>query len=372
MFLINAPIEPIENRYSAQWDRWVNCYLGGLVGDFQQNSGSKYENFSFKTVYGDKPDSSTVNSGLFLDPSATSIWKASQLANIFKVMKSEVAKGRRCFSIFFHDLWHPGVEQLRYFSLMTGISVEIYGIFHAGTWDPHDLTATNGLTPYFRTSELTWTSCATKIFVATEFHKELILSALEINKLEEKIKVVGLPFYKNDVAQSGSASLSIKDFRSKNERNPNWIAFPHRSAKEKGTDDLRNVIGALKNYNPNLEVKVTHNLTTNKQEYYDLLSSCEYSLSLAKQETFGISMAESVFCGCLPLVPDALAYKELYSSIFKYDQSSIVSNILNLFKWFSEDDLKNYSKEILLLNDKKLTDIGESCLNKIFFEVLGD
>ncbi len=49
-----------------------------------------------------------------------------------------------------------------------------------------------------------------------------------------------------------------------------------------------------------------------------MLAKSKFSVSFSKQETFGISMMESAFSGCIPIVPDDLSYKELYPHEVKF------------------------------------------------------
>jgi len=55
-----------------------------------------------------------------------------------------------------------------------------------------------------------------------------------------------------------------------------------------------------------------------RQEYLSLLSSSHIAVSTAKHEFFGLAMMEACALGCLPLVPDGLAYKELYPKELRY------------------------------------------------------
>jgi len=56
-----------------------------------------------------------------------------------------------------------------------------------------------------------------------------------------------------------------------------------------------------------------------KDFYFRTLSGASVAVSMAQQETAGIAMIESVFAGCVPLVPNRVAYRELYPSLFLYD-----------------------------------------------------
>ncbi len=49
-----------------------------------------------------------------------------------------------------------------------------------------------------------------------------------------------------------------------------------------------------------------------REEYAAMLRSCDVAVSTARHEFFGLAMAESAYAGCFPLVPDRLAYPEVY------------------------------------------------------------
>ena len=55
--------------------------------------------------------------------------------------------------------------------------------------------------------------------------------------------------------------------------------------------------------------------------YARLLATCDISVSTAINEFFGIAMVESAYAGCLPVVPDRLAYPELYPAEMRYQTS---------------------------------------------------
>jgi hypothetical protein len=57
---------------------------------------------------------------------------------------------------------------------------------------------------------------------------------------------------------------------------------------------------------------------SSRKEYATLLSSADVAVSTAVNEFFGIAMVEACYAGCTPLVPDRLAYPELYPPEFRY------------------------------------------------------
>lgn len=55
-----------------------------------------------------------------------------------------------------------------------------------------------------------------------------------------------------------------------------------------------------------------------REDYASLLASCDVAVSTARNEFFGLAMIEAAYAGCFPLVPDRLAYPELYPAEFLY------------------------------------------------------
>lgn len=55
-----------------------------------------------------------------------------------------------------------------------------------------------------------------------------------------------------------------------------------------------------------------------REEYARLLATADVSVSTASNEFFGLAMVESCYAGAMPLVPDRLAYPELYPPEYRY------------------------------------------------------
>ena len=65
-----------------------------------------------------------------------------------------------------------------------------------------------------------------------------------------------------------------------------------------------------------------HNFS--KQEYYDLLSRARVVVSFALQENFGFSVAEAVYLGCVPVLPNTV---DLLCSVVFRVASSLNSTV---------------------------------------------
>jgi hypothetical protein len=56
-----------------------------------------------------------------------------------------------------------------------------------------------------------------------------------------------------------------------------------------------------------------------RSDYAALLASSDVAVSTASNEFFGLAMIEACYAGCTPLVPERLAYPEIYPGEFRYE-----------------------------------------------------
>lgn len=68
-----------------------------------------------------------------------------------------------------------------------------------------------------------------------------------------------------------------------------------------------------------------------RDAYARLLASCDVAVSTARNEFFGLAMLEAAYSGCYPLVPDRLAYPELYPAEMRYgSHEALVARLRSL------------------------------------------
>ncbi len=317
--LINVPIESLKERYSAQWNKWIPNELKRL-------------GVPFTTIYSG-PLSDKINTGSFLDVVCTNHFKASQLQQICQMIHEGEIKDGDVF--FFHDLWFPGLEMLAYIRDGLGLDISICGILHAGTYDPHDFLSKRNMNAWGRRLEESWFQLVDKIFVTTEFHKQLIMSCRDVDN--SKIKIAGYP-------------LEFKDFVDPKIEKENIVVFPHRLDEEKNPQ-LFDLLAERCKASGWQFIK-TKEYCQSKEEYYNLLNRSKIAVSFADQETFGIAQAEALFCGCIPIVPDRLSYQELYQDRFKFDSfEHAVDKVMSLIsspQYFNEHlSLLNQNSQLL-------------------------
>ena len=315
MKVIWFPIENLEERYSGQWNRWFNSEFERL----------RIENLM---LYG-ATLSESIRQGSFLDVVGTNYFKADQLKQFCFLFDQNMIKENDI--ILVQDGWFPGIEMLAYIRDALGFKFKIWSVFHAGTYDPYDFLTQRGMRKWGKSLEKSWFEIYDGIFVATEFHKQLILQQPKDfheyqgldEKLAEKIHVTGLPIY--------------PEFVNPEAHKENIIVFPHRLDPEKQPEMFQELQAKEQGWYFGWNMVRTKDLSKTKQEYYNLLNKSKISVSCALQETWGIAMQESVMCGCVPLVPNRLSYKEMYPDIYRYDSYEELRDKIKYFtKYYGE------------------------------------
>jgi hypothetical protein len=326
MKLLNIPIEPLEERYSAQWDRWFS-------------KGFHEAKINFNSIYG-YPTSGKINKGSFLDVIETNEYKTEQLLEIIKVLKAYDDK--EPLVLFFHDLWFPGLANIAYIREGLGLcNLYIVGCLHAGAYDPFDFLSQKGMQPWAKPLEnAMFGEIVDQIYVATEFHKDMICEAREIDP--EKIFVTGFPIYPefNDPLPT---------------KKENIVVFPHRLDYEKQPDMFDTLHEMCREESEMMGWKwlKTKEECKTKKEYYELLGKATVAISCAKQETWGIAMQEAVLSGCFPIVPNRLSYSEMYPPTYTYNDNNLTQIKKKIIHFMMGHD-KDY-EELNLLQKGFLT-----------------
>ncbi len=298
MIIVNIPIEPLEERYSIQWDKWFT--------DAFLESG-----ISFHTIRGTCAGTEIIH-GSFLDVLETNVYKATQAATVMAFLRT--VPQNENIVLFFHDLWNPSLTNFAYIRDGLGLkNLKICGCLHAGAYDQYDFLHKKGMNKWAAQIEFSWFgTIVDKIFVATNYHKQLLHIMRGVNP--DKIVVTGFPLYPDFVPKDDTVGCE------------NLIVFPHRLDSEKQPE-----LFARLAQEPDLKrwhFVRTKDLALTKKEYYTILSQAEFAVSFALQETWGIAMQEATLCGAVPLVPNRLSYPELYLPDFIYsDYANLIHKI---------------------------------------------
>lgn len=284
--IVNVPIESLEDRYSADWNKWFAEYTDA-------------NEIPVKTIYPPVVLRDTIKEGEFLDVVSTTCFKADQIGIICsQVDKGNIPRDEKVVFLI-QDGWFP-VEQLAYLRDMLGCHYwKFVGIFHAGTYSKWDLTARSHMYQWGEALENSWFKIYDKIIVGSNHHKRLLLETRNVP--DHKIQVILWP-----------VKVPVLDTKHKE----NIVVFPHRLNVEKQPelfDWLARECSAKGWW-----FKRTVDECATKQEYYELLAKSKIAVSLGLEELFGIAMVEATLLGCVPLVPDAFSYKEVYNESCRY------------------------------------------------------
>jgi len=336
MTIYIVDIEAVHTRYTKQWKEYLPKQL-------QRATNSEVVVISG----GETPQATTP--GAFLNFGGTNVYKSKQLEQIGEMFCKGKVKDGDYF--LYTDAWNPTVIQLRYMAELLGVDIRVGGLWHAGSYDPHDfLGRLIGDKPWVRHAEQSMYECYDDNFYATDFHIELFAESLDID--DSKTHRVGWPmeYLKN----------SLDSYKGMEKRD--LILFPHRIAPEKQVDIFRDLAEQL----PEYEFVVCQERELTKNEYHNLLGEAKIVFSANLQETLGISWYEGALVDAIPMVPDRLSYTEMALPEFKYP-SQWTEDFASYRKHRSEvvaqvrEYMENY-EDFLVALDKQRTK-----LNKEFF-----
>jgi len=294
LYLID--LESVESRYTKQWKTHFPSLL-------------RSNGIDVTVIEGPTDIPAATTPGAFLNFGGTNIYKSAQLEQIAKLFCEGKIKDGDYF--LYTDAWNPTVIQLKYMAELLGIKLRIGGMWHAGSYDPQDfLGRLIGDASWVRNAEMSMYDCYNDNFFATQFHIDLFTNTFWCNdrdidrQLLHSIRQVGWPMEYIETDLSEYANLAKEDI----------ILFPHRIAPEKQPE----VFDYIAEQMPEYQFIKCQELNLTKPEYHTLLGRAKLVFSANLQETLGISVYEGLAVGAIPMVPDRLSYKEMWSSTFKY------------------------------------------------------
>ena len=285
-------IEAVDTRYTKQWKEYLPKQL------------QRATNANVTVISGGEVPQATTP-GAFLNFAGTNNYKSQQMLEISRLFANGEIKDGDYF--LYTDAWNPTVIQLRYMAELLGVSIRIGGLWHAGSYDPHDfLGRLIGDKPWVRNAEMSMYECYDQNFFATDFHIDLFTDTMMDNYDIDINKAIRVGWPMEYLANS------LDSYKGMQKRN--LILFPHRVAPEKQVEIFRD----LKEQLPQFEFVVCQEQTLSKNEYHNLLGEAKVVFSANLQETLGISWYEGALVNALPMVPDRLSYSEMAVDEFKY------------------------------------------------------
>lgn len=301
--LYYLPLESYVERYTSL----MSCKNG-----WAENNFKKFD-VKFKRIEGDILNKK-ITTGVVLDAHNRSFYAMSQLNNLIKLLKSGRIKDNDV--IYTEDFWHPGIESLFYIRSLSGVDFKIGTFLHAQSVDEWDFTYS--MKNWMRPIEQGFGQGFDYIFVTSKILKKLCEKAKIGNG---KIYEVGLPYNSERLLKQ----LKKMGFK-KTEKQKKTVIFSSRFDEEKNPyfflklvkkcPDLnfklvkprkhisnnKNVINEL-----NKTLKTCNNLeivdTSNKLDYYTLLSNSDIQFNCAYQDWVSWTLLEAVTFKCKPLYP---------------------------------------------------------------------
>lgn len=304
--LIYIPLEHIEGRYTIHMDIAIEEYL----------NRENIEYIKVMPTYETPP----LPEGQFLNSAFTSKFKALQIAEISDLIERGVITDGD--TLFFSDIWFPGIESIAYMKYFNKMdNLKITGIIHAGSFTDTDFV--RDMERWAKNFEDIIFDISDTIYCASNFIKQDIIKKRMIDP--NKLVVSGLPVdYSGLEKHKGQTKKDIVIFNGRicDEKQP-WL---FNELQEQVSKRLDRDVQFLK----------TQEMGLSKDEYYSLLGKSKAVVSYALQENFGFGVAEAVYLGCTPVLPNRLVYPELYpdTKLFdRFDESvDMVINALNEYQ----------------------------------------
>lgn len=284
------PIEPFEERYTADWLRWWP-------------DGLRAAGLDVELVLGAQPVGERAG-GEFLDPTATWQWKGTQVAELARRW-AEVQDGDVVLTL---DVWGPATTAALYMRHTTGRRVRVVGFYHAGASDPHDFLARTGCRTWALDVERGWARGCDLLLCGSRAAERMLRDNLGVHDdptvRGAHVAVTGYPIMRGELLRHASP-WALRE---------RLVVFPHRLAPEKQPeqfDALRGRHAALYPDAPATTWVRSRDVYAGKESYHQLLGRARVVVSTATQETFGIAMQEGIALGAWAVAPRRLSYPEV-------------------------------------------------------------
>lgn len=255
--------------------------------------------------------SNEIKHGSFLDADNTVYRQFYQMQKLIEMLvNGEVEKDE---TLFVTDIWNFGLLCIPYLNYFSGYKLKVRGLLHAGSFTDTDFV--RQMERVYKGFEESLFDICEKIYVGSEFIKNDVLQKRFVDK--DKIVVTKLPL---DL-------VSLDKYKNNSAKEP-IIVFNGRNVDEKQPY----LFDLLQQKLPQYTYINTQKEKFSKERYYNVLSRAKCIVSFALQENFGYGVQEAVYLGCVPALPNRLAYKEQFSKEYLYNSFDecveLVDNIM--------------------------------------------
>jgi glycosyltransferase involved in cell wall biosynthesis len=257
--------------------------------------------------------------GAFLDWTGRPLFAMDQASKFAEMLRD--GRVRDGDVVFLADLFHPGLEAMKYACDMTGVKVKFYAIEHAGPFDPTDLT--RKLLHWGRYQWSAMYCMCEKVFVGSEHLKRTILDGARESgiTLSDNLVVTGQVWDAADTRDGiEPRKLDI---------DADYAMWPHRWSPDKDPALLGEVAKALHDIDPTIKIvcnnghfgggidgmpeapNLLYGDNFSKAEYYSALAASCGMLSTAKHENWGYALHEAEAFRIPAICPARACYPEM-------------------------------------------------------------
>jgi hypothetical protein len=309
-------LEPLEERYTGQWARWIPEMLAPL-GSVARVGG--------------EPLASSVTRGAFLDLYSHAHYQAGQLAHIARLFNAGLVRDGDLF--WFSDIEFPGMEQVRYLARLSGIKVVIAGFLHAASYTRGDFMQPMQDVGHY--AECAWIAACDLVFVGSAHHKrDLVVKRLRparAQHLAVRVVVTGNPFRSREVCDAPPTYAArcidvLYPHRPDAEKQPGLfldlarvlvaqhgmrVAFTTGRREYRASTPSSPEVDAILNFAAAHPERVTVHVGLTRRAFFSLMTDAKVVVSTTVEENFGYAMAEAIACGALPYMPARFSHPEL-------------------------------------------------------------
>jgi glycosyltransferase involved in cell wall biosynthesis len=195
-------------------------------------------------------------------------------------------------------------------------------------------------------------------------------------RLESKSAILPVPIRKLTGSNAHrNPQLILWNHRWEYDKNPQLFADALLQLKQKNQPFQLALLGerpgkknaALLQIEQQLASHIVFNGKANRQEYQHYLQQAAIVVSTAIHEFQGLAILEAVSAGAVPLVPDALCYREQYSPMFRYppqDSQALADKLLRMLQqtpaapdvsaWYEENLVDSWAQYLTPVDSTKL------------------
>jgi glycosyltransferase involved in cell wall biosynthesis len=311
-------LEPYEGRYTLQLQHWSEAAF-------------KRRGIDYEVIHGDILDSSkSIVTGQVLDAHGRSYYSLTQMAALVKKMKQGEITWED--TIFFEDMFTPGIESLPY--IMDQMNFEyhprVFVRCLAQTIDPDDFLHVWDMQNWMAHYEKMTDTWVTGILASNE---EMVAHMKIAGWEAPMFNISGLAFDKEEVRSRVTRTIPFNERKQR-------VVFAARFDQEKQPNFFMNLVERYASINPDVEFAVlsggplrsndqiyldraralekTHNFkiyeNLKKNEYYDILSDSRVLFNCALQDWVSNTASEADALGTNCLYPAYRSFPETFAN----------------------------------------------------------